>query len=774
MVFKKNRTILVGCSILLLNLSVYSCRSDEEKRDYTIWVNPFIGTLHEGHCSPGATVPMGMVQPGPESHTAYYNGYEMDHVVGYQYTDSLLKGFTQTHLNGVGCPAMSDILLMPFSRNVNGSDSPEAYYSDYDKNSEVAAPGYYAVHLWKNDVKVELTASPHVAYHQYCFGTPVAHVLVDLQYGVNWNVNELNRLVLESSEQFDDDFTLSGYRQVNDWTTRKIYYTIKFDKRIVNKKLLEAKNGEKAKRFVLSFDMGTDSILQAKVALSTTGIEGAKKNMDTEVPNWDCFTEVRNAAKEKWNTLLAGVDIQGTEEQMVSFYTSLYHLYIQPNNIADVDGTYRAENDSIYCSRDKKFYSTFSLWDTFRAVHPMYTILIPDSVKGFVNSLMEAYSHKPVDSFCETEVNKYLPRWGLWGRETNTMIANHAVPVLVEAYCKGLLPDTYSLYDIFQAIYTSVSKPHYRNHTKLIDKYGYIPYDVQLSSFDDGRETVSRLLEGIYDDYCVGIMAQDLKKDTVVRHMAQRADYYKNVYNPKTGFMCGRNVEGEFKTEDPTEVVGEWLSQSSYTEGNSWHYLFHVLHDVPGMINLMGGEVHFAEKLDSMFYAAQSPEVKTLQWKILGTLGQYWHGNEPCHHIPYLYKFTDEGYKADAILNYLTTEFYKNAPDGLKGNDDCGQMSAWYMFASLGFYPLDPVSGQFILGAPQLDGASIRVRGDRYFTVKVKKTSSDCIFVKEIYLNGKLLDRPFITYKEIMDGGELYFVMEERPDKVALMNFIVR
>lgn len=771
---KKIKTVLIGCFIILLELGVCSCQADREKKDYTTWVNPFIGTLHEGHCSPAATVPMGMVQPGPESHSEYYTGYEMDHVVGYQYTDSLLKGFTQTHLNGVGCPAMSDILMMPFSRNVNNDELLEAYYSDYDKNSEVASPGYYAVRLLKNDVGIELTASSHVAYHQYCFGTSTAHVLVDLQYGVNWNVNELNRLVLESSEQFDDDFTLSGYRQVGDWTTRKIYYTIKFNKRIINKKLLESKDGEKAKRFVLSFDMGGDSILQAKVALSTTGIEGAKRNMKAEIPNWDCFTEIRNTAKEKWNTLLGGVDIQGSEEQMFSFYTSLYRLYIQPNNIANVDGTYRAENDSVYCSRDKKFYSTFSLWDTFRAVHPMYTILTPDFVKTFVNSLMEAYSHKLIGFSCEAETSSYLPRWGLWGRETNTMIANHAVPVIVEAYCKGLLPDTYSLHDIFQAIYTSVSEPHYRNHVELIDKYGYIPYDVQLSIFDDGRETVSRLLEGIYDDYCVGIMAQGLKKDTVACHMARRAGLYRNVYNPKTGFMCGRNARGEFKTEDPTEVVGEWLPQSSYTEGNSWHYLFHVLHDIPGMINLMGGKERFAQKLDSMFYATQSPEVKTLQWKILGTLGQYWHGNEPCHHVPFLYKFTDEGYKTDAILHYLTTEFYKNAPDGLKGNDDCGQMSAWYMFASLGFYPIDPVSRQFLLGAPQVKEAKLYLKGNKCFTIKVDRKSSNHIFVKQIYLNGKLLHKPFITYEEIMSGGELRFVMEERADIETLMNFKIQ
>lgn len=750
-----------------------SCSSENQTRtDYTHWVNPFIGTLHEGHCFPGATVPFGMVQPGPESHTAYFKGYEMDHVTGYQYTDSLLKGFTQTHLNGVGCPSMSDILLMPYSRTIIG-DVPSSYYSDYDKKSEQANPGFYAVNLNRNNVKVRLTASPHVAYHQYLYGTSNASLLIDLQYGVNWDVSTLNTLITESSEVFEDDYTLSGYRNVRDWTSRKVYYVIKFNKKILSKTLLKGNEGEKARRYVLNFDLGADSLLQVKVALSTTGISGARKNMEKEIPHWDCFESVRNQAKDAWNEMLAKVDIKADSEKKTAFYTSLYHLLLQPNNIADVDGCYRAENDSVYQSTGGCFYSTFSLWDTFRAVHPMYTLLIPDSVGSFVNSMMQAYMHKPVNPADEANMSRYLPRWPLWGRETNTMVANHAVPVIVEAYLKGLLSDVYTADDYFQAILTSLNMPHYRNHVELIDKYGYIPYDVKIRSYDDGRETVSRLLEGSYDDYSAGVFASKLGKDSIAECLLNRAGYYRNVYDKESGFMCGRNAAGEFEMENPTEVVGEWLPQSSYTEGNSWHYLFHVLHDVPGMIGLMGGKELFADKLDSMFYATDSPEVKTLVWKIIGTLGQYWHGNEPCHHVPYLYKFTDKGYKTDAVIHYLASEFYKNSPDGLKGNDDCGQMSAWYMFAALGFYPIDPVSCQFVLGAPQIDEASLKLDNGKTFTVQVDRPTDDCIFVKEVYLNGSLLDRPYITYDEIMKGGTLSFVMHSRPDKVDLQRFIV-
>lgn len=761
-----NLLCLSICSVILMN-----CGHKESLIDYTKWVNPFIGTLHEGHCSPGATVPFGMVQPGPESHTAYFNGYEMDHVVGYQYTDSLLKGFTQTHLNGVGCPAMSDILLMPFSREILCNSNVEAYYSDYDKFSEKSVPGYYSVYMNKNNVKVDITASEHVAYYQYTFGSKIAKVLFDSQYGVNWNVKELNKLVLEATESFEDEYTVSGYRKVNDWTVRKVFYTIKFNKPIVAYNKLQTNDGEKGHRYVLDFDMQGDSVLQTKISLSTTGIDGAKKNMLAEVPEWNCFDNIRKRASSKWNSMFSNIEIIGNNEQMKAFYTSLYHLYVQPNNIADVDGRYRAENDSVYQSKDGHFYSTFSFWDTFRAVHPMYTLLIPDSVGGFVNSIMEAYTHKPVNSSNESESNKYLPRWSLWGHETNTMIANHAVPVIVEAYLKGLLNDEFSIEEIYDAVKTTVTMPHYRNHVSLIDKYGYIPYDAKINTFDDNRETVSRLLEGIYDDYCAGIMASKLADDSIANRLVIRSGFYRNVYDKESGFMCGRNAAGKFKKENYNEIVGEWLDQSSYTEGNSWHYLFHILHDIQGMIELMGGQEEFLNKLDSMFYSDNNPEVKTLTWNIMGMLGQYWHGNEPCHHVPYLYKFTNQSYKTDAINYYLTKEFYKNTPDGLKGNDDCGQMSAWYMFASMGLYPIDPVSGKFVISAPQLDKIILTVPENKKFIITTERQNADCIFVKEIFLNDKLLNRPYINYDEIMSGGEMKVIMCSRSDKDELISF---
>ena len=761
--------------VLLLKLS--SCCSSIDT-DYTQWVNPFIGTLHEGHCFPGATVPMGMVQVSPESYTFYYKGYEMDHVAGYQYSDSLISGFTQTHLNGVGCPSMSDILLMPYCDRIIEGIKRTDFCSEYDKKTEFATPGYYRVFLSQNKVDVELTATEHVAYHRYHFKAPhSAKLLIDLQYGVSWDITNIHDNVIEASQQFEDSNVLSGYRQAKEWAPRKLFYVIKFNKKIIDKVQLETVDNkeEKAPRYVLSFDMDDSNSLEVVIGLSTTSIEAAKKNIDAEIKGWNTFDLIRDNAKSKWNNILSRVTLQGDQDKRISFYTALYHLYIQPNNIADVEGTYRAENDSIYKSASGKYYSTFSLWDTYRAAHPMYTILSPEVVGDFIESLMDSYVHKSTNENIQAEGNKYLPRWQLWGKETHTMVGNHAVPVLVDAYLKGLVSPSYSNLDIYQAIKTTVTKPHYRNHVDLINKYGYIPYDDHITNFDDGRETVSRLLEGIYDDYCTSVMAENLGYKEDASFLLNRSTFYKNVFDKQRGLMIGRNAEGKFKKNiDPLEVVGEWLPASDYTEGNSWHYLFHVLHDIPGLIELMGGEDAFSSKLDSMFYSTHSPEVKTLVWNIYGTLGQYWHGNEPCHHVPYLYKYTKYGYKADAIIRYLVSEFYKNAPDGLKGNDDCGQMSAWYMFATMGFYPVNPISGEFILGAPQFPFTEIRLNNGKVFKIIAKNLTTENMFVKSVELNGKLLNRLSLTYDEIMAGGELVFTMESRPDVNSLLQFNVK
>lgn len=768
-VFLKFKILFVCLSLLGL-LGCSKKQNIADVNDFYHYVNPFIGTLHEGHCFPGATVPMGMVQLSPQTTTEYYNGYEMDHCIGYQYTDSLMLGFAHTHLNGPGCPSFADILVMPFcNRNIDYSNN-EPFASTYDKKSELAYPGYYKVSLLKNNVDVELTASEHVGYHRYNYNSlNQTGLLLDFQHGLSWNKSTNYNVVIDAENYREGDMIV-GWRHTKEWASeKKIYYAIKFNKKILDYKELPVRNiNEKGKRYLLNFDFNEDKVLEVVVGISGTSIQAAKANLNHEFSSWDTFDEFKKNAIDKWNRIFSIIDIEGDNENKTAFYTAFYHLYMQPHNIADVSGEYRGEKDSIYLAKSGRFYSTFSLWDTFRAAHPLYTILTPAVVGDFVSSLLESYQNKSVAD----ADNKYLPRWGLWGKETNTMVGNHAIPVIVDAWLKGIRPTGFSDEEIYQAIKNSALLPHYRTHTELINKFGYIPYDISISKFDDRRETVSRLLENIFDDYCVGIMAAKLGYEDDREFFFNRSKYYMNVYDKISGFMLGKDSSGRFKQVfDPKEVVGEWLHESDYTEGNSWHYLFHVLHDVYGMINLMGGEEAFELKLDSMFYSKSSPEVKTLVWNIYGTLGQYWHGNEPCHHVPYLYKYTEGKHKADAIINYIVDNFYKNKPNGLVGNDDCGQMSAWYMFSSLGFYPVNPVDGRFILGAPQNEYSKIKLRNGNAFCIYAHDISDENIFVKSVKLNGKTLDRNYITYDEIMSGGKLEFYMYNREDLELLQNF---
>lgn len=768
---KISRILFPWCSALLI-----SCTNVvTEHVDYTKYVNTFIGTQGEGHCFPGATCPMGMVQLSPESYTEYYPLYENERVAGYQYNDSCLIGFSHTHLNGTGCPSLGDILFMPFcNRRINGIERTD-FRSVYNKDTEKASPGYYSVYLEDHKVEVALTATPHVGVHKYHYENPEnAQLLIDLQYGLRWSVDNIKNNVVEASQQFEDEYTLSGYRKAVEWTERKLYYVIRFSHPIIGKQELPAPGGdeEKAPRYLLSFDMNGDNNLRIDVGLSAVSVEGARKNLEQESMSYS-FQEIKEKAKHSWNNILGRVSIKADSNKLNSFYTSLYHLYIQPNNIADVDGLFRAENDSVYKARNGAFYSTFSLWDTYRAAHPLYTILTPDVTGDILSSLMESFTYKSVDKNNPKESHRYLPRWGLWGKEVHTMIGNHAVTVLADAWLKGIRPAGFSDEELYEAIRTTQKYPHYRNHVELIDSYGYIPSDISLSSIDDRRETVSRLLEGTLNDYAVFRVAQDLDIKDDMDFFAKRADYYKNVFDPSTRMMISKNAAGEFrKNINPEIVVGEWVENSDYTEGNSWHYLFHVQHDVTGMIDLFGGRDSLKFKLDSMFYSKTHPWFTPTSYAY-GCLGQYWHGNEPCHHIPYLYKYTNEGYKTDAIIRYLVDNFYINAPDGLKGNDDCGQMSAWYVFSCLGFYPVNPCGDGYVLGAPQVPYSEIRLPEGKKMCIVADNLSDENMFVEKIFLNGIELYDLKISHNELINGGEIRFVMTNRADVKDLQNFCI-
>jgi len=699
-------------------------------------VNPFIGTAFTGHTFPGATYPLGMMQPGPET-----GNFSWEYCSGYFYDDERINGFSQNRLNGTGCVDLGDLLVQPFAGEKRNDLS-----SRFNKSTEKASPGYYTVELAENDVKVEITTSPHVAFHRYTFAkNKPANVLADFQSGLVWQKERLYTHVLDNEVNFEGDHTITGYTHRTEWVERTYYFVIEFDKPILTSEKLKPQDPrEKAPRYILTFDMGNDTILNMKIAMSTTGIEGAKANLAAEVSGWD-FNAVYQQAKNEWNKYLSRVQVEGTDDEKTSFYTSLYHLYIQPNNIADVDGRYVGPNRKITQSSTGKYYSTLSQWDTFRAAFPLYTILSPEIISNLVNSMID-YS----------EQQGHLPIWALMGQETYTMIGNHSVPMIVDAYLKGFTGfDAEKAYNEIKKSLTQTT--HTKTNWDLYNQYGYYPYDLVRT------ESVSRTLECGFDDYCAALMAQKLGKTDDYKFFMKRAGYYKNLFDKETNSMRPKDSKGKWLTPfDPYELAhADSNIGGHYTEGNALQYTWHVLQDIPGLIEQMGGNEKAGEVLDYLFNTTQKT-TGTLS-DVTGLIGQYAHGNEPSHHVAYLYTYLDRPGDTQRLVRQIATDFYQNKPDGLIGNDDCGQMSAWYMFTAMGFYPVNPVSGELVFGAPQLPKVTLQLSEGKTFTMEAKDLSAENKYVDKITWNGQPYDQKFITYKQLMGGGTLVFHMTDKP-----------
>ncbi|WP_436415394.1 GH92 family glycosyl hydrolase [Petrimonas sp.] len=700
--------------------------------DFTQYVNPFIGTAFTGHTFPGATYPLGMMQPGPQT-----GNFSWAYCSGYFYEDSLIQGFTQNRLNGTGCVDLGDLLVQPFS-----GEKRENLDSRFDKATEKASPGYYTVQLADNNVGVEITASPHVAFHKYVFPKgEAANVLADFQSGLVWQDVRFHTHVLDNEVNFESDRVISGFTRRTEWVQRIYYFVIEFDKPIISKEELEKRSPmEKSSRYILSFDMQDGDTLNMKIGMSSASVDGAKANLAAEVSDWD-FASVHQKAKNEWNRYLSKVKIEGSEDDKVNFYTSLYHLYIQPNNIADVDGKYIGPNRTVTQSPNGKYYSTWSQWDTFRAAFPMYTVLTPELIPDFVNSMLD-YS----------EQQGHLPIWALWGQETYTMIGNHSVPMIVDAYLKGFTGfDAERAYNEIKKSITESKHP--KSDWEVYDKFGYYPYDlIKL-------ESVSRTLECGFDDYCMAVFAEKLGKTEDAAFFRKRADYYKNHFDKETNSMRPKNSKGEWLTPfDPYALAhADSNIGGHYTEGNALQYTWHVMQDIPGLIEWMGGKEKAGEVLDYLFNTKQ--ETTGTLSDVTGLIGQYAHGNEPSHHVAYIYSYLDRPEETQRLVRQICTDFYKNKPDGLIGNDDCGQMSAWYMFSALGFYPMNPVSGEFVFGAPQVPMAKINVGNGKWFTMEAKNLSKENLYVEKIELNGQPYDKKFITYQDIMNGSSLVFYM---------------
>lgn len=709
--------------ILLSSLALVSCAP--KQANYTQYADPFVGTMATGHTFPGACVPFGLIQTSPCT-----GAWGWEYCAEYIHTDTIIWGFTQEHLSGTGCVDLGDILVMPTSAKSTRND----YRSRFDAASETAHPGFYSVNLTDPDVKAELTATPHVAYHRYTYNGDIysmvdsAGFFLDLQHGPSWNEAQYHNHVLESEMNVVDPFTVTGHITTSVWVKKDVYFVIKFSRPIND--VVEVPNthpDEKGKKALFLFDMNGGGQLEAKIALSANSIDGALTNLLAEAPGWN-FDELVALADKVWNSYFSRIEIEGSDEQKRNFYTSFYHALIQPNNIADAG--------------QAPYYSTFSCWDTYRAAHPFYTIVMADRVDGMVNSLIE-----------QSEKLGWIPIWGLWGKDNYCMVANHGVSIIAEAYHKGFRG--FDAERAFNAIKTTQTVSHRdKSDWEQYMQYGYLASDLTRA------ESVSSTLESVYDDYAAWDMATLMGKTEDAAYFAKRKDFYKNLFDPETKFMRPRMSDGSWKAPfDPTGVAHEASVGGDYTEGNAWQYTWHVQHDIPGLIELMGGEEFFTSRLDTFF----TLELVTDESDVTGLIGQYAHGNEPSHHVAYLYRLAGKPEKTAEKIREIFDTQYKPYPDGLCGNDDCGQMSAWYMLSAMGFYPVDPVGGKYVFGAPQLPKATLHLTNGNTFTIEARNLSKENLYVKSISLNGKPYEKDYIDHQDIISGGQLVFEMTDKP-----------
>jgi predicted alpha-1,2-mannosidase len=718
--------------------------------NYISYVDPFIGTGGHGHTYPGATRPFGMVQLSPDNGE---NGW--DWTSGYHYSSDMIVGFSHTHLSGTGVGDLLDILVLPTTRQVPFSESLEIgpdvsqYYSRFSHENEKATPGYYSVFLDDSKIAVELTATERAGFHRYRpQDSDTITLFLDLKFAVNYDS------VVQSHIKYISDTLISGYRFSSGWARdQKVFFAMRFSNPIEEYRLfspdsliLGDTSAIQARQVtgMFQFSVREKAELLVKVGISSVSEENALTNLNNELPTWD-FDRVKNQSAGIWNSELSKIRVvSDNQEYLRTFYTALYHTMLAPNiysdSLAENLYEYRSPNDEIISSKDLINYYTFSLWDTYRAAHPLYTILHPARVKSFARAMMAHYHDTGL-----------LPVWTLWGNETNTMIGYHAAPVIADAYLKGLLTglDSDTLY---QALLSSAFQEI--RETPLYRKFGYIPAD-QLNN------TVSATLEYAYDDWCIAQVAQKMNKNQDYDLFMKRAGSYKNLFDSTTLFMRAKYENGNWK--DPFDPLDTRYT-NDYTEGNAWQFTWYVPHDIPNLIKMMGGEEIFVSRLDSLF-SISSDMGEDAALDVSGMIGQYVHGNEPSHHIPYLYNYSGQPWKTQEKVRQILTGLYSDKPDGLPGNEDCGQMSAWFVFSALGFYPVNPANGKYDLGIPLFPQMEIQLGMQKKFTVIAKNYSPDHSYVKSVSLNGTPLKDHFITHAQIMQGGILEFELSEQPIK---------
>lgn len=731
-------------------------QAQQKKTRLIDYVNPFIGTgavdknSLSGSNFPGATTPFGFVQLSPDTQDS-----PDDPASGYDHNDKTIVGFSHTHLSGTGVADLFDILMMPTTgeiRSVAGDEKVQGsgFRSRFSHDEETAKPGYYQVKLQDYGVNAELTSTEHVGMHRYTFPkTDQAHIILDLDHSMNKKRTYWTCKILGAEIRVIDNKTIEGYRILTGWARlRKVYFHAEFSQPIVSSALFNGKqkyenaklqNGTNIKA-ALNFDTRTQNEILVKVALSPVSVENARANMKAELEGWD-FNQVAQKSADQWEKELDKISIEGTDAQKQIFYTGLYHAFTQPNNMADANGDYQASDLSIKNAADKKHYSTFSLWDTFRAAHPLYTLVQPERTAGFINSMIRQY-----------DTYGYLPIWQLWGDENYCMIGNHAIPVIVDAALKGM--KGFDVEKAYEAIKGSSMVSHQGSPFEVWEQYKYIPEDLQSQS-------VSITLEMAYDDWCVAQLARKLGKTKDYKHFMDRSAFYKNLYDQKSGFFRGKDKKGNWLSPfNPLQYGGN--GGNPYTEGNAWQYFWFVPQDVNGLIGLVGGPAAFTNKLDTFFSLKDLPG--EVNGNASGFIGQYAHGNEPSHHVAYLYDFAGQPWKTQKYVAKILNELYNNSFSGYSGNEDCGQMSSWYTFSAMGFYPVNPASGVYMLGSPILKEASIKLDNGKTFSVSTKNVSTTNVYIQSVKLNGKPYDKTYITQNDLVGGGKLEFVMGNKPN----------
>jgi len=753
--------------IAILILTTYLCKSQSPAS----YVNPFIGTNEMGHTYPGATVPFGMVQLSPETDTIQYSigqGYIKDvyrYCAGYQYSDKTIVGFSHTHFSGTGHSDLGDFLVMPSTGNVQlnpgTANNPESgYRSRFSHDSEKASAGYYSVLLNDYNIKAELTTSTRVGFHSYTFPeSNQANIILDMVSGIY----NYDGKVVWSSIRVENDTLVTGYRQTQGWAReRTMYFAMVFSKPIRNygcrdegkvvyndfyRKFNTTKDfpemsGRKLKTY-FSFDTKSGEQILIKFALSSVSADGAIKNLETEIPHWN-FDLVRKQAEESWNKELSRITIEASEEKKIIFYTAVYHAFLSPTIFMDVDGQYRGLDHNNHKAEGFTNYTTFSLWDTYRALHPLFTLVQQKRTSDMINSML---AHQ------QQSVHHILPVWSHYANENWCMIGYHAVPVIADAYMKGITG-----FDAQKALDASLASSTYAPYDGIGDymKYGFVPADKSSNG-------ASKTLEYAYDDYCISRMAEKMGKQEISSTYKKRSEAYNFVWDSSTGFMRAKKSDGTFQSPfDPMST-----EKQGFIEGNAWNYSLYVPQNPLKLIALHGGNKKFISHVDSLFnvkldekHFAESEDISAV-----GIIGNYVHGNEPSHHVPYLYVFAGAPWKTQERIHQIVNTMYHNTTEGLCGNDDCGQMSAWYIFSSLGFYPVCPGSNEYVIGAPSVDKATLNLENGKQFTITAQNLTDKNIYIQQIKLNGITKTDFIIMHEDIMKGGTLEFVMGAKPKK---------